>query len=110
MSFRQNLIRARSHITFLVALGLGLALVITLENTIDTRKAAQMSADEKRAADAMTPNPYTCDPDDTLEEVMNMMVEHNIRHLPVVYKGRLEGVGPLSLDIRRRGRGCCTST
>jgi CBS domain-containing protein len=46
----------------------------------------------KTAADAMTPNPYTCDPDNTLEEVMNMMVEHNIRHLPVVYKGRLEGM------------------
>mgnify|MGYP005830170269 FL=1 len=40
----------------------------------------------------MTPNPYTCDPDNTLEEVMNMMVEHNIRHLPVVYKGHLEGM------------------
>lgn len=46
----------------------------------------------KTAADAMTPNPYTCEPDNTLEEVMNMMVEHNIRHLPVVYKGRLEGM------------------
>lgn len=46
----------------------------------------------KTAADAMTPNPYTCDPDNTLEEVMNIMVEHNIRHLPVVYKGHLEGM------------------
>ena len=46
----------------------------------------------KTAADAMTPNPYTCEPDNTLEEVMNVMVEHNIRHLPVVYKGRLEGM------------------
>ncbi|MCX4187555.1 CBS domain-containing protein [Methylophaga sp. OBS4] len=44
------------------------------------------------AADAMTPDPYTCDPDDTLEEVMNIMVEHNVRHLPVVYKGKLEGM------------------
>jgi CBS domain-containing protein len=42
--------------------------------------------------DAMTPNPYTCEPDNTLEEVMNKMVEHNIRHLPVVYKGKLEGM------------------
>lgn len=46
----------------------------------------------KTAADAMTPDPYTCVPDNTLEEVMNIMVEHNIRHLPVVYKGRLEGM------------------
>ena len=35
MSFRSNLIKARSHITFLVALGFGLALVVFLENTID---------------------------------------------------------------------------
>lgn len=42
--------------------------------------------------DAMTSNPYTCEPDNTLEEVMNKMVEHNIRHLPVVYKGKLEGM------------------
>lgn len=44
------------------------------------------------ASDAMTPDPYTCHPDNTLEEVMNIMVDHNIRHLPVVYQGRLEGM------------------
>lgn len=41
---------------------------------------------------AMTPNPITCDPDNSLEEAMMMMVENNIRHLPVVYKGKLEGM------------------
>lgn len=41
---------------------------------------------------AMTPNPFTCEPDDTLEEVMNVMVDNNVRHLPVVYKGKLEGM------------------
>lgn len=44
------------------------------------------------AADAMTPNPYTCHPDNTLEQVMNTMVEHNVRHLPVVYQDKLEGM------------------
>ncbi|CAN0579000.1 unnamed protein product, partial [Ectocarpus sp. 12 AP-2014] len=39
MSFRSNLIKARSHITFLVALGLGLTLVIFLEKKIDMRKS-----------------------------------------------------------------------
>ena len=43
-------------------------------------------------ADAMTPNPFVCEPDNTLEEVMSMMVEHNVRHLPVVYKDKLEGM------------------
>jgi CBS domain-containing protein len=43
-------------------------------------------------ADAMTPNPFVCHPDNTLEEVMNMMVDNNIRHLPVVYEDKLEGM------------------
>tara|TARA_R110001592_G_scaffold170807_2_gene408562 strand:- start:10090 stop:10548 length:459 start_codon:yes stop_codon:yes gene_type:complete len=43
-------------------------------------------------ADAMTPDPFVCEPDNTLEEVMNIMVDNNIRHLPVVYQGKLEGM------------------
>jgi CBS domain-containing protein len=43
-------------------------------------------------ADAMTANPFVCQPDNTLEEVMNIMVDHNIRHLPVVYEDTLEGM------------------
>ena len=43
-------------------------------------------------ADAMTPNPIVCEPDNTLEEVMGMMVENRIRHLPVVFEGKLEGM------------------
>ena len=44
------------------------------------------------AVHAMTKDPITCHPDNTLEEVMKMMVENNIRHLPVVYDGKLEGM------------------
>ncbi len=44
------------------------------------------------AADAMTPDPFVCHPDDTLEEVMSIMVDNNVRHLPVVYEGKLEGM------------------
>lgn len=42
--------------------------------------------------DAMTRDPIVCHPDNTLEEVMTIMVENNIRHLPVVYDGKLEGM------------------
>jgi CBS domain-containing protein len=42
--------------------------------------------------DAMTPDPYVCEPDDSLEDCMNIMVDYNVRHLPVVYKGHLEGM------------------
>ncbi|MFW5449990.1 MAG: CBS domain-containing protein [Methylophagaceae bacterium] len=43
-------------------------------------------------SNAMTPDPIVCHPDNTLEEVMNMMVDNNVRHLPVVYEGKLEGM------------------
>ncbi|PHS69688.1 MAG: inosine-5-monophosphate dehydrogenase [Methylophaga sp.] len=43
-------------------------------------------------ADAMTPDPIVCHPDNTLEEVMKMMVDNNIRHLPVLYESKLEGM------------------
>jgi len=43
-------------------------------------------------ADAMTPEPFVCLPDNTLEEVMTIMVDNNVRHLPVVYEGKLEGM------------------
>jgi len=46
----------------------------------------------KVAQDAMTPEPFVCQPDNTLEEVMNIMVENNIHHLPVVYGEKLEGM------------------
>jgi len=44
------------------------------------------------AIDAMTADPIVCHPDNTLEEVMSMMVENNVRHLPVVFEGKLEGM------------------
>jgi len=44
------------------------------------------------AADAMTADPIVCHPDNTLEEVMMMMVDNNIRHLPVVYEDDLKGM------------------
>ncbi len=43
-------------------------------------------------SNAMTPDPIVCHPDNTLEEVMNLMVDNNVRHLPVVYEGKLEGM------------------
>lgn len=58
-------------------------------------------------ADAMTPAPITCDPDNTLEEVMNLMVEHDIRHLPVVFKGKLEGmlsIGDIVEELLKKAR------
>lgn len=41
---------------------------------------------------AMTPFPYTIDADANLDDASSMMMEHDIRHLPVVKDGELYGI------------------
>jgi CBS domain-containing protein len=43
-------------------------------------------------ADVMTPNPPTCEEDDTLEQVATVLHEHNLSRLPVVRDGKLVGI------------------
>jgi CBS domain-containing protein len=40
----------------------------------------------------MTTSVKTCTPDDTEAELMSLMTEHRIRHLPVLEEGRLAGM------------------
>lgn len=61
MSFRENLIKARSHLVFLAALGCGLGLVLTLEKLDVSENLAnteEVEAQSKMAAfEAITPLP-----------------------------------------------------
>jgi CBS domain-containing protein len=45
-----------------------------------------------RVSDVMTSPVITCDPDDTVEHVMEVMTNNRFRHLPVVRRGSLLGV------------------
>jgi CBS domain-containing protein len=45
-----------------------------------------------RVADAMTTELVVATPDDDLGYVMDVMTQKRIRHLPVVERGRLEGI------------------
>ncbi|MCI0468964.1 MAG: CBS domain-containing protein [Nitrospirae bacterium] len=42
--------------------------------------------------DAMTPNPIVADMNDDMEEAMSIMIDKNIRHLPIADKGRVIGM------------------
>lgn len=46
----------------------------------------------RKIADVMTPEPVTVSPDATLDDVVNLMERHQIKRLPVVRDGRLEGI------------------
>lgn len=45
-----------------------------------------------RVSDLMTENVYVCKPTDSLREVMAMMSQHHVRHLPVVDGATLVGI------------------
>ncbi len=49
---------------------------------------------ERKIADLMTRNVVFATPEDTVEQVMAMMTERHIRHLPVQDRGRLTGPRP----------------
>ena len=55
-----------------------------------------------RVSECMTPNPYTAEPGTTLDEVMALMTEKRIRHLPVTHDGKLAGVISIGDVVKRK--------
>jgi CBS domain-containing protein len=47
---------------------------------------------ERSVAEVMTGEVTTCSPNDTVDELMALMTELRVRHLPVVVDGELRGV------------------
>jgi CBS domain-containing protein len=58
------------------------------------RRLASEGADvlERSVAEVMTSDVTTCSPNDTVDELMALMTELRVRHLPVVVDGELRGV------------------
>ena len=80
MSFRENLVNARSHIIFLIALAVGIALVIKLEQvkstslTTDQSMAQSGQADSLMAFDSVTPLPLAITGESSAEDLTNARV------------------------------------
>lgn len=55
-----------------------------------------------RVSDCMTNNPYTCAPDDTVDDLMARMTDKRIRHLPVQSDGRIVGVISIGDVVKRK--------
>lgn len=54
------------------------------------------------ASDLMSPDVISCRSNDTISDVMAVMTERNIRHLPVVEAGRLLGMVSMRDVVRER--------
>ena len=50
----------------------------------------------------MTAEVHTCGPDDNIDELMRVMTDQRIRHLPVVEAGRLTGIISIGDVVKRR--------
>lgn len=55
-----------------------------------------------KVADVMTRNVITCDPADTVDQLMAEMTNRRIRHFPVVQEGRLCGIVSIGDVVKNR--------
>jgi CBS domain-containing protein len=57
---------------------------------------------ELEASEVMTRNVVTCDPDDSIDQVMETMTRGRFRHLPVVRRGELLGLVSVGDVVKAR--------
>jgi CBS domain-containing protein len=57
---------------------------------------------ELAASEVMTRNVVTCDPDDSIDHVMESMTQGRFRHLPVVQRGELLGLVSIGDVVKAR--------
>lgn len=57
---------------------------------------------ELEARQVMTRDVVTCDPDDSIDEVMQIMTRGRFRHLPVVHRGELLGLVSIGDVVKAR--------
>ena len=54
------------------------------------------------AAQFMTSSVITCQPSDSIYEIMNTMTAHRVRHLPVMVEGELQGIVSIGDVVKQR--------
>ena len=57
---------------------------------------------EERVSTIMTTSVHTADPESQLDDLMALMTEHRIRHLPVLADGRLAGIVSIGDVVKQR--------
>jgi CBS domain-containing protein len=70
----------------------GIAGIVSERDVVRAIATMGAAALDKPASQFMTTNVMTCGPRDSEAELMGLMTEHRIRHLPVVDDGKLDGM------------------
>ncbi|HLY64497.1 MAG TPA: CBS domain-containing protein [Chloroflexota bacterium] len=66
--------------------------ILSERDIVNSVAASGASALDRPASDAMTRNLLTCEPGNSIDELMTIMTNSRVRHLPVVEDGRLTGI------------------
>ena len=79
-----------------------------IEGVLSERDIVQAMADtgaavlDGRAAEIMSSEVFTCQPDTTVESLMNTMTHERVRHVPVVVDGQLAGLVSIGDVVKDR--------
>lgn len=57
---------------------------------------------EATVGEVMTTDVHVCEPEDSLEDLMRLMTERRIRHVPIVSDGRLAGLVSIGDAVKSR--------
>ncbi len=76
--------------------------IVSERDLVQAFSAHGVRAFELEANEVMTRDVRTCDPDDSIELVMEMMTRGRFRHLPVVRHGELMGLVSIGDVVKAR--------
>ena len=76
--------------------------VVSERDIVRALAARGASALDETAAAIMTREVFTCQPDTTVEQVMGLMTERRIRHVPVLVDGHLGGIISIGDVVKHR--------
>lgn len=80
----------------------------TIEGIVSERDVVRRLAEkgaqalDEPVSSVMSAEVRTCDPSDTCDDLMRVMTEHRMRHLPVVVDGRLSGIISIGDVVKHR--------
>ncbi|MCA3555814.1 CBS domain-containing protein [Aestuariivirga sp.] len=91
-SIVDTLARHRIGAVVVVDAGGAIAGIVSERDVVRAMAGDVAGVAGKTASDIMTARVRTCSPADSEAELMQLMTEHRIRHLPVVAHGKLAGM------------------
>ncbi len=76
--------------------------IVSERDLVQAIAANGKAALEMQASQVMTRDVVTCDPDDSIDHVMELLTRGRIRHLPVVRRGELLGLVSIGDVVKGR--------